>query len=129
MRISDWSSDVCSSDLSHHGGLVRAGEVALASATPERFLEIADGVVRTHPIKGTRRRDPDAARDRALITELRTDPKESAENVMIVDLMRNDLSRVCRPGRVAVGRLLELEPYTAAPQRSACRRVGKGWLR
>ncbi|MFJ6652446.1 anthranilate synthase component I family protein [Microbacterium sp. NPDC091313] len=101
---------------SHHGALIRSGSVALASSSPERFLEISDGVVRTHPIKGTRRRSADAAVDAALVDELRADPKERAENVMIVDLMRNDLSRIGRPGSVEVERLLEVETYPSAHQ-------------
>ena len=94
----------------HHGGLVRSGDVALASASPERFLEVEAGIVRTRPIKGTRPRGADAADDAALAAELRASEKERAENVMIVDLMRNDLSRVCEPGigrgrRAARGRV------------------------
>ena len=100
----------------HHGGLVRSGEVALASASPERFLEVEGGVVRTRPIKGTRPRGADAASDAALAQELRDSEKERAENVMIVDLMRNDLSRVCRPGSVGVDGLLEVESYAAVHQ-------------
>lgn len=100
----------------HHGGLVRSGEVALASASPERFLEVHDGVVRTRPIKGTRPRGTDPRRDAALAVELTTSEKERAENVMIVDLMRNDLSRVCEPGSVGVDGLLEIESYPAVHQ-------------
>jgi anthranilate synthase component 1 len=101
---------------SHHGGYLRIGGHALLSASPERFLELADGTVRTHPIKGTRPRSADPERDRALAEELRADPKERAENVMIVDLMRNDLSRVCAPGGVAVERLLDVETYPPVHQ-------------
>jgi para-aminobenzoate synthetase component I len=101
---------------SHHGGIVRSGAVALVSASPERFLSIGDGVVRTHPIKGTRRRGGGLLDDRELVEELISDPKERAENVMIVDLMRNDLSRIGRPGTVAVERLLEVETYPAVHQ-------------
>ncbi len=101
---------------SHHGGLLRFGDVALVSATPERFLELAEGTVRTHPIKGTRRRGADAAADAALVDDLRSDPKERAENVMIVDLMRNDLSRVCDAASVTVERLLEVETYPTVHQ-------------
>ncbi len=100
----------------HHGGLIRSGPIALASASPERFLEIADGVVRTRPIKGTRPRGGDARSDRALADELRASTKERAENVMIVDLMRNDLQRVCEPGTVTAERLLEVESYPAVHQ-------------
>ncbi|MDQ1122068.1 anthranilate synthase component I family protein [Microbacterium trichothecenolyticum] len=96
---------------SHHAGLIRLGATTLVSASPERFLEVRDGSVHTHPIKGTRPRSADPARDAALAEELRTDAKERAENVMIVDLMRNDLSRVCAPSSVGVDRLLEVETY------------------
>lgn len=104
------------SSPSHHGGFVRAGDTALVSATPERFLTVTDGVVRTHPIKGTRPRSVDPVEDRRLADELRADPKERAENVMIVDLMRNDLARVCAPGTVTVERLLDVESYPAVHQ-------------
>lgn len=101
---------------SHHGGFVRQGDTALVSASPERFLEVRGGRVHTHPIKGTRPRHPDPAHDRALADDLRTDAKERAENVMIVDLMRNDLSRVCEPSSVGVDRLLEVETYPTVHQ-------------
>lgn len=101
---------------SHHGALIRSGSIALASASPERFLQIADGIVRTHPIKGTRPRGGDPASDAALAAELLASPKERAENVMIVDLMRNDLQRVCDPGTVATEALLEVESYPAVHQ-------------
>ncbi|MBD3941102.1 anthranilate synthase component I family protein [Microbacterium sp. NEAU-LLC] len=104
----------------HHGGFIRSGEVALLSASPEQFLEVTgepDGpVVRTRPIKGTRPRGADAAADAALAAELRANEKERAENVMIVDLMRNDLSRVCAAGTVGVDALLEVETYPAVHQ-------------
>ena len=101
---------------SHHAGFLRQGGVALASVSPERFLTLRDVNVHTHPIKGTRRRSADDAIDRALAEELRTDAKERAENVMIVDLMRNDLSRVCEPSTVGVDRLLEVETYPSVHQ-------------
>ncbi|MDF2555108.1 MAG: metal transporter ATP-binding protein, partial [Microbacterium sp.] len=101
---------------SHHGALIRTGGVALVSASPERFLSVADGVVRTHPIKGTRPRGADAEADSALAVELAADPKERAENVMIVDLMRNDLARICDPATVTVERLLEVETYATVHQ-------------
>jgi len=100
----------------HHGGIIRSGDTALLSASPERFLEVTDGVVRTHPIKGTRPRGRDADDDAALRRALVDSVKERAENVMIVDLMRNDLQRVCRPGTVRAERLLEVESYTAVHQ-------------
>jgi para-aminobenzoate synthetase component I len=100
----------------HHGGLIRSGPHALVSASPEQFLEVRDGVARTRPIKGTRPRSTDPTRDDALAAELLASPKERAENVMIVDLMRNDLSRVCEPETVAVDGLFEVESYPAVHQ-------------
>ncbi len=100
----------------HHGGIIRSGATALLSASPERFLDVADGLVRTRPIKGTRPRGRDAEEDAALRRELVDSVKERAENVMIVDLMRNDLQRVCRPGTVRAERLLEVESYAAVHQ-------------
>lgn len=100
----------------HHGGLVRFGDQYLLSASPEQFLDVAGGRVRTQPIKGTRTRDPDPRKDAALSAELAADVKERAENVMIVDLMRNDLSRVCTTGSVTVERLFAVESYPAVHQ-------------
>ena len=89
---------------------------ALLSASPEPFLSLdADGSVATDPIKGTRPRGRDRAEDRALACELLASAKDRAENVMIVDVMRNDLGRVCAPGTVRVPRLCRLE-RTAAVQ-------------
>jgi para-aminobenzoate synthetase component 1 len=89
---------------------------ALLSASPEPFLSVdAAGVVKTDPIKGTRPRGRDAASDQALARELLQSEKDRAENVMIVDVLRNDLGRVCRPGTVRVPRLCRLE-RTAAVQ-------------
>ncbi|HUP53924.1 MAG TPA: anthranilate synthase component I family protein [Methylomirabilota bacterium] len=88
----------------------------LLSASPEPFLSLdAQGVVATDPIKGTRPRGRDRAADRALARELLTSAKDRAENVMIVDVLRNDLGRVCEPGTVRVPRLCRLE-RTAAVQ-------------
>lgn len=102
---------------SHHGGLLRFGELALLSATPEQFLAVdPDGTIETKPIKGTRRRDADPARDAGLRAELLASEKERAENLMIVDLMRNDLSRVCELGTVAVTTLLAVESYPQVHQ-------------
>ncbi|HET8958000.1 MAG TPA: anthranilate synthase component I family protein, partial [Microcella sp.] len=102
---------VRASSPAHHGALITLGGVSLVSASPETFLTVRDGVVTTRPIKGTRRRDPDSERDAALARELAADEKERAENLMIVDLMRNDLQRVCAIGSVTVTGLHEVESY------------------
>ncbi|MEO5703898.1 MAG: anthranilate synthase component I family protein [Candidatus Limnocylindrales bacterium] len=89
---------------------------AIVSASPEPFLSVtADGRVETNPIKGTRPRGRDRDDDRRLARELLASAKDRAENVMIVDVLRNDLGRVCRPGSVRVPRLCRLE-RTAAVQ-------------
>jgi para-aminobenzoate synthetase component 1 len=85
----------------------------VCSASPERFLCVRDGRVETRPIKGTRRRAADASADRRAADELLASEKDRAENVMIVDLERNDLSRTCRAGSVRVTQLCGLESYAS----------------
>ena len=92
-------------------GYLDAGGVQVASMSPERFLEVARGVVRTHPIKGTRRVTASPEADLWASAELEASDKDRAENVMIVDLLRNDLSRVCTPASVRVEALCRLERY------------------
>ncbi|MCS5713460.1 chorismate-binding protein [Herbiconiux sp. CPCC 205716] len=99
-----------------HGGVLRIGGVTLLSSSPERFVRVAGGAVSTHPVKGTRRRSTDARVDAALRAELAASVKERAENVMIVDLMRNDLARVSVPGGVEVTSLLEVETHPRVHQ-------------
>lgn len=105
------------SSPSHHGGFVRFGDVALLSASPEQFLHVdPDGVVSTKPMKGTRPRGADAELDARLRRELLESEKERAENLMIVDLMRNDLGRIAELGTVTVPSLLEVEEYAHVHQ-------------
>ena len=96
-----------------YGAFWRLGDRALVSNSPELFLtfEPGDQRIETRPIKGTRPRDADPARDAALADELGASAKDRAENLMIVDLMRNDLARVAELGTVAVERLFEVESY------------------
>ncbi len=94
-----------------HGAFLRAGDVCVLSASPELFLDIADGIAVTRPVKGTRRRGRTSREDADLRAELAVDEKERAENLMIVDLMRNDLARVSRLGGVSVTGLLEVETH------------------
>lgn len=93
------------------GGVIALPGRALVSASPERFLSLRGRSVETHPIKGTRPRGASRAADERLAAELAADPKERAENLMIVDLMRNDLSRVCAPGSVTVSGFLRVETH------------------
>jgi anthranilate/para-aminobenzoate synthase component I len=99
------------------GGFMRAAGVTIASCSPEQFLRLdADGTVTTRPIKGTRPRGDDAAHDARLAAELASDEKERAENLMIVDLMRNDLGRVARLGSVDVAGLFAVESFASVHQ-------------
>ncbi len=82
-----------------HGAWLDMPAGVVVSNSPERFLRVRDGLVESWPIKGTRPREG-SSRDRAWVRELATDPKERAELTMIVDLVRNDLSRVCVPGSI-----------------------------
>lgn len=111
-----WPSDlvdlaaalVAASPASHAALLPGPG---IASISPESFLEVDSRTVTTRPIKGTRPRASDAELDAALADDLATSTKDRAENVMVVDLERNDLGRVCRPGSVRVEELTRVEAH------------------
>jgi para-aminobenzoate synthetase component 1 len=92
-------------------GYFDLGDFVIASASPERFLRVADGEVETRPIKGTRPCGATAEEDRRRVAELLASAKDRAENVMIVDLLRNDLGRVCAYGSVRVPVVCGLETY------------------
>jgi anthranilate synthase component 1 len=91
--------------------LLRLPGAEIISSSPERLVSVRDGMVETRPIAGTRRRDPDSLKDSELSIELKVNSKENAEHVMLVDLERNDLGRVCVPGTVVVPELMTIESY------------------
>ncbi len=92
-------------------GLVRWRDAAIISSSPERLLQLRDGVASTRPIAGTRPRATDRDHDDRLSIELFANPKERAEHIMLIDLERNDLGRVCEAGTVEVDEMMALESY------------------
>lgn len=100
-----------------YAGYFKFEESVLVSSSPEQFIQVGiDGLVSSKPIKGTRRRGLTEAEDLEIIDELANDQKERAENLMIVDLMRNDLSRVCEADSVSVEKLFDVETYATVHQ-------------
>ncbi|WP_037028260.1 aminodeoxychorismate synthase component I [Psychromonas aquimarina] len=85
----------------------------ILSLSPERFFKLKNNIVESKPIKGTRPRFADKAQDEQSSRALAASPKDRAENLMIVDLLRNDIGRVCRPGSVTVPKLFEIESFPA----------------
>ena len=88
------------------------GDLKLVGASPELLVKVENGLVETHPIAGTRRRGADEAEDAALAAELQSDEKERAEHIMLLDLGRNDIGRVAKPGTVRVTQTMEIERYS-----------------
>lgn len=93
------------------GAFLNFGDVAVLSNSPERFLKVVDGKVETKPIKGTRPRGRTPIEDAEQAQELMLSAKDHAENIMIVDLLRNDLSKVCKPHTVETPQICTLESY------------------
>ncbi|WP_155400343.1 aminodeoxychorismate synthase component I [Vibrio campbellii] len=92
---------------------IRMPNSAIISVSPERFLELKDNVIETKPIKGTRPRSQNTELDQANAHDLQTAEKDQAENLMIVDLLRNDIGRVASPGSVHVPKLFDIESFPA----------------
>jgi anthranilate synthase component 1 len=92
-------------------GLATWQDAAIISSSPERLVAVRDRLVETRPIAGTRPRSPAAGTDRAYSEELMASPKERAEHIMLIDLERNDLGRICVPGTIEVNELMVLESY------------------
>lgn len=102
---------IARSDAPHAAWFRPRDDRIIITNSPERFLKLSDGQVESCPIKGTRPRRADPLEDRAEAQALAKSAKDRAENLMIVDLVRHDLSRVCRPGSVRVPRLNTVESY------------------
>jgi para-aminobenzoate synthetase / 4-amino-4-deoxychorismate lyase len=99
-----------------YGGIVWTGTHWLLSCSPELFLSVKGGEIVARPMKGTATRRADPVADCAATADLAADPKQRAENLMIVDLIRNDLSRIAEPGSVAVPALFRVETYPTVHQ-------------
>ena len=100
-----------------YAAFLRCGDFSVLSSSPEKFLTVSrDGLAEAKPIKGTAPRSADALADRQAADWLASDPKTRAENLMIVDLLRNDLSRVSQPGSVRVPVLMGVETYSTVHQ-------------
>lgn len=103
---------LCEVSPAPYSAFMKLGDTHILSSSPERFLHVgADGTVESRPIKGSAPRDADATRDAAIHAALAESTKDRAENLMIVDLMRNDLSRHCTTGSVRVENLFEITSY------------------
>ncbi len=102
---------LCQSNPAPFAALVRYQDQAIISSSPERLVKVANGVVETRPIAGTRPRGQGLSHDEAKRQELIGHPKERAEHIMLIDLERNDLGRIAQPGSVEVNELMILESY------------------
>ena len=91
--------------------LARLPQVRVISSSPERLIRVHNGLIETRPIAGTRPRSDDGTTDTQLAAELMAHPKEQAEHIMLIDLERNDLGRICIPGSIKVNELMSLESY------------------
>jgi para-aminobenzoate synthetase component 1 len=94
-------------------GFIRLEDCAILSVSPERFLELKNNTIETKPIKGTRPRSEQAQIDAEYANDLANAEKDQAENLMIVDLLRNDIGRVAKPGTVHVPKLFDIESFPA----------------
>ena len=103
---------LCTANPGPFAGIAHWQGTSIISSSPERLVSVRKGVISTRPIAGTRRRGEDDATDEDLSSELFAHPKERAEHIMLIDLERNDLGRVCKAGTVEVDEMMVLESYT-----------------
>jgi len=111
VRAADVMSQLMQANPAPFAGFLQVNDYAITSSSPERLLSIHDGWVETRPIAGTRPRGEDEQADQALIEELINTPKEQAEHIMLIDLERNDVGKVCQTGTVEVDELMVIESY------------------
>lgn len=111
LDASDIYEALCASNPGPFAGMARWQDIEIISSSPERLISVRNGVVSTRPIAGTRPRSADSVADDDLSTELFAHPKERAEHIMLIDLERNDLGRVCEAGTVEVNEMMVLESY------------------
>jgi anthranilate synthase component 1 len=111
LQPADIYQRLCENNPAPFAGLALIDDAAVISSSPERLVKVNKGRVETRPIAGTRPRSTQAAGDHAVKEELLAHPKERAEHIMLIDLERNDLGRVCVPGSVKVDELMVLESY------------------
>ena len=104
-------ASLCAANPGPFAGIARWHDTSIISSSPERLLCVRNGIISTRPIAGTRRRGDNEISDEDLSSELFAHPKERAEHVMLIDLERNDLGRVCEAGTVEVDELMVLESY------------------
>jgi anthranilate synthase component 1 len=112
VRPSDLYRRLRQSNPAPFAGLAVFDEMGVISSSPERLLRVCDGYAETRPIAGTRPRDHNLQADEPRRTELLSHPKERAEHIMLIDLERNDLGRICKPGSVKVDEFMIVETYS-----------------
>lgn len=111
VSAADLYARLCQTNPAPFAGLATYPQGSIISSSPERLLKLRDGVAETRPIAGTRPRSTSQRDDTAYKEELIDHPKERAEHIMLIDLERNDLGRVCIPGTVKVDEMMALESY------------------
>lgn len=111
LDASDIYEALCASNPGPFAGMARWENIEIISSSPERLISLRNGIASTRPIAGTRPRSADSEADEDLSAELFAHPKELAEHVMLIDLERNDLGRVCKAGTVEVNEMMVLESY------------------